>query len=803
MRRLTTLCTLLVLTGCPGAIFIVDDPQTDAGPTGADGSVRLDAGAAADLGPGPDGSVLRPDSGPQGSDGGPVPGAPMVTLSQPAQGAILEGQVAVAALVTAEAPLVRVELMLNGAVVTQLSEPYSYSWDTTQVADGAHTLRVEAEDQGGRIGSAQISVAVQNGFRETFANGTEDNPGWTRSAGFSVDTAEDHTGQPGSGSLLGRAATSELAPTTEQATLSVQIPESGKLSFFRKLELSSDGFAFTASYTVRVGSQVVDEASTLNVEMTDPDWVQVQDVDLSSLAGQTVDLTIEVEATSWTFQQEARAVVRIDDIQIVGEGAPPPPPPPPPGPPPPPPPPSGGGYDHASEQANDLATVLDITGRYGVAVAGGQLLAGDASGGTSLPRETPVSSSGSLTIPAGATVRHAILWYTGVIFMKPHSGGEGDYTSDLGGPLDDEADVRGNGITFSINGTNHGPYDNSTRQPQGASSLGHDTQVSPRDYSPSFGTLTGVKESVWANRLDITGLLQGASGTLSIDVQPPEKLDVNGNDSINNGGNPAGNTTYNLCTSGASWSLMVIYEQASLPEKNLVLVDGDWARAWDYIFFHSGVWQRPKIRIDHAPIQPGARLIFYSGSGSPAGHSIPTNPACSCGCGGEYTLRNTAGPFGRNNYFSDTHEDPPATVGDPIHRDRTNGPWYLHSTGGVGMSGNDWTLLQSGAVFTEFPNLFEGEEAPNPDSIQPVTNEDSPNAQNDTYGGHPWSGRGQVNYLAYGNALSVVEVIPEPDRITPGETTSYIYFKGDQKDVWKPQAIVSVKYILFETPVGP
>src|SRR5687767_5747010 len=50
----------------------------------------------------------------------------------------------------------------------------------------------------------------------------------------------------------------------------------------------------------------------------------------------------------------------------------------PPPPPPPPPPPSGSGYDHATEAASDLVEAFDITGRYGIAVTGGHLIAANA-----------------------------------------------------------------------------------------------------------------------------------------------------------------------------------------------------------------------------------------------------------------------------------------------------------------------------------------------------------------------------------------------------------------------------------------
>lgn len=466
------------------------------------------------------------------------------------------------------------------------------------------------------------------------------------------------------------------------------------------------------------------------------------------------------------------------------------------------PPPSGAPYAHASEAVHELEEVFDLRGRYGVALAGGHLIAANAQGGSTFPRETTLSSSGQLQIPAGATVRHAFLWYSGIIFLKPGNAGQGDYTADRGGDLDDAADVAANGISFSLNGGSYGPFDPTTRTPPNPSNVGSQSQLSGEALDFTFGTWTGIRESVWANRLDITGLFSGVTGTVPITVNPPERLDMNGNNATSNGGNPAGNTRYNSCSGAASWAVMVIYEEASLPEKNLVLMDGGFARAWDYVFFHNGTWKRPKVRVDHAPIQPGAKFYTYVPSGNAVGSSLPGNPACTCGCGGFYTLKNQSGGLGLNSYFSNTHEDPPAAVGDPMHRDRTNGPWYLHN-GGLfqSITGNDWTLFQSADIYTEFPNLYEGNSAPAADNTNPVTNEDDPDASHDTYAGHPWNGRGTVRYHASGNAISLIEVTLDPSRIVPGETSSYVYLKGDQKDVWKPQHIVSMKWLLLETPL--
>jgi hypothetical protein len=459
--------------------------------------------------------------------------------------------------------------------------------------------------------------------------------------------------------------------------------------------------------------------------------------------------------------------------------------------------PHGAPYDHASESVHSLSKLLELQGSYGVALAGGQLLAGDASGGSGFPRTTPVSSSAMVQIPAGATVKHALLWYGGATFMKPGDGGAaGDFTGDVGGALDSAADVQANGITFSINGTKYGPFDSGSRAAPNPSTVGAQAQISPVVYQPHFGTWTNVKESVWANRIDITGIVANISGQMSITVNPPERLDPSGNDSTYNGGNPAGNTNYNSCSGAAAWSLLIIYEQPGAPQKDLVLMDGNWARAWDYLFFHSGNWVRPKIRIDHAPIKPGAKFYVFAPSGAPVGEPLPSSPTCTCGCGGQYTLAHTG--LLQNSFFSSTYVDPAACTGDPMHRDKTNGPWYV-ATGALpsGVVGNDWTLFQSGPVYTEFPNLYEGQKAPAADTTVSATDENNADASKDTYAGHPWGGRGSVTYHAHANACTVVEVALDPSAIAPGETSSYVYLKGDQKDVFKPQAVVSVKWILF------
>ncbi len=453
------------------------------------------------------------------------------------------------------------------------------------------------------------------------------------------------------------------------------------------------------------------------------------------------------------------------------------------------------GYENHYER--DVPTVVDITGNYGVAMAGGHFLEG--SGGDGFPRSTIVGSTDTINIPSGATVKYAFIYYGGIIGLGNDSATSGDFTAD---GLNNQSDVENNGLSFSINGVNQGTFDAANRQPAHQTEVGSDALIGDDVFHAEFGTLQGTSTTFWSNRLDITNLLQGQSGNLTFDVSAPEELDVDVNNSSRNGGNDAGTTLYNSCLGAANWGLVVIYEDANETSKQLILKD-DLVRAWDYIWFHKGVWNRPKVTFDnHAPMAPGAKVYVMGQTGNPAGTATPGTPYCTCGCGGSFNL-SQANPTNKSGEFwSYTLVDPEVTWNDPLHRDSTNGPWNVVSTQGTNgqsLRGNDWTLFQSGETFTEFPNLYEGKDTP-ADNITPVTNENVADASGDTYAGHPWAGRGDVTYHGFGNDLSVVEIALDDSAIEAGATTSALYFKGDQKDVFKPQARVTVRFMLLEIP---
>jgi len=98
-----------------------------------------------------------------------VVGAPAVVLQGPAPGDILAGvaHVEVTAAASPGMKVAEVRLLVDGALVAAASgSPASFSWNTAEVADGAHDLSAAAVDEIGNSGTATpVRVAVRNGGR--------------------------------------------------------------------------------------------------------------------------------------------------------------------------------------------------------------------------------------------------------------------------------------------------------------------------------------------------------------------------------------------------------------------------------------------------------------------------------------------------------------------------------------------------------------------------------------------------------------------------------------------------------------
>jgi subtilisin family serine protease/PKD repeat protein len=96
--------------------------------------------------------------------GGGDQNPPSATITTPAGGAQVSGQVEISAEATDDIGVVRVVFYADGTMIgSDTSAPYSVTWNTTTGGNGAHVLKARAFDAAGNIGdSAIVTVTVAN-----------------------------------------------------------------------------------------------------------------------------------------------------------------------------------------------------------------------------------------------------------------------------------------------------------------------------------------------------------------------------------------------------------------------------------------------------------------------------------------------------------------------------------------------------------------------------------------------------------------------------------------------------------------
>lgn len=89
---------------------------------------------------------------------------PTVQITSPSSGATVAGTTNVAVSASDNAGVARVELLLNGSLAaTDSAAPYQFAWNTSGLANGAHTLQARAVDTSNNVGlSSTISLTVSN-----------------------------------------------------------------------------------------------------------------------------------------------------------------------------------------------------------------------------------------------------------------------------------------------------------------------------------------------------------------------------------------------------------------------------------------------------------------------------------------------------------------------------------------------------------------------------------------------------------------------------------------------------------------
>src|SRR6185436_20747128 len=91
--------------------------------------------------------------------------APVTSITSPTNGSTVANTITVSATATDNQAVTKVEFWRDGALQsTVTTAPYSWSFNTTSVTNGSHTLQTKAYDAAANVGSsAVVSVTVQNG----------------------------------------------------------------------------------------------------------------------------------------------------------------------------------------------------------------------------------------------------------------------------------------------------------------------------------------------------------------------------------------------------------------------------------------------------------------------------------------------------------------------------------------------------------------------------------------------------------------------------------------------------------------
>ena len=94
-----------------------------------------------------------------------------ISIATPQSGTVLTGTVAVSANASSNTTITGVRLLLDGVPLASLSTipPYSFAWNTTSAANGAHTLVAQASDSSGTVATSTV-VPI------TVSNATSNNP---------------------------------------------------------------------------------------------------------------------------------------------------------------------------------------------------------------------------------------------------------------------------------------------------------------------------------------------------------------------------------------------------------------------------------------------------------------------------------------------------------------------------------------------------------------------------------------------------------------------------------------------------
>jgi hypothetical protein len=190
--------------------------------------------------------------------------APTVSITAPLNGATVVGTVSINATASDNVGVTKVEFYVDGALKsTDTTSPYSYSWDSTSVANGSHSLTAKAYDAALNVGtSTAIGVTVNN------PTGT-DISGWTvtQANATVVYTIPAGTVIPANGYVvIGRDATKTAFQTFWGVTLGSNVVYLTTAGAFPQINGSENYTLKNASGTV-IDGPTISTSSSANQDL--------------------------------------------------------------------------------------------------------------------------------------------------------------------------------------------------------------------------------------------------------------------------------------------------------------------------------------------------------------------------------------------------------------------------------------------------------------------------------------------------------------------------------------------------------
>ncbi len=214
-------------------------------------TVRVD-GANVPQGPQPFALVV------DGVFGPPPDLPPTVTLTNPAEGATVSATISVTANASDDNGVTQVEFFVGAVSIgTDTTAPYSASWDTTTVVDGAHTVTATATDTAAQTASDTNNVTVANtvpttmhvGDLDSYANSQGKN--WQATVEIAVHDAAENavSGATVSGTWGGGASGTGLCVTGAGGTCQVtsaNIPKKQGTATFTVTSVTHGSLSYAA-----------------------------------------------------------------------------------------------------------------------------------------------------------------------------------------------------------------------------------------------------------------------------------------------------------------------------------------------------------------------------------------------------------------------------------------------------------------------------------------------------------------------------------------------------------------------------